>query len=97
MTLNSGGLGDDALAVPIERAERCGHRDAGDDSRGGRAAAHAERNVVVQLNCERRDRLAFAFEQLGVGIDDQVAGHLAAEVGIAAAGFDGKFGSRLRS
>src|SRR5271165_7942 len=90
MTFARRSFRDDSLAVPFEGTEPCCHGHAGQHRGSRRTASHAQRNVIVQANRERSDLFPFALQQLAIGIDDEIAGHLAALICITPTSVDGE-------
>ena len=78
------GLVKDLLWRPAEVAEVIGQQDTRKKSRGGRAATHAEGNLVLDLDGDGGSCEAEVSEDLGVGHQDEVVVETAAELGVSA-------------
>ena len=94
MALEQDGFREDARAGPAQRAEVSGKSNGGKKSSGGRAAAHAERNLVIHAQGKRRRGAAFTREQRAVSVEDEVAVEPGTFGDVAPGCVDGKLRSR---
>jgi hypothetical protein len=71
MALAAAGLGDDVGVAQLEAAEVVSQRDARQQRGGAGAAAHAQRNLVVQRQMQRLHGNARR-EHIAIGVHDEV-------------------------
>ena len=86
---------DDAVIFPAQMSKMHGQRDPGQARSGGRSATSADRNLVFNVNAQRRDLAVLRFEHLAIGRDDEVVLHPGADLGVAAFGGDEEVGRPL--
>src|ERR1700678_559651 len=59
-------------------------RDASQSRGGGRSATSPDRNLVLNVNAQRRDLAVLRFEHFAISCDDEVIFHAAADLRVAA-------------
>ena len=91
MMLTAGGFTDDLGVAPSETAEVNGEGDSGQAGGGGRAAAFANGNVVVDVQEQRHDLIPLRLQDLAVGGEDEVVVEGLADFTVAAHGGDREF------
>src|SRR5579863_6594948 len=67
-----------------------GQSDTRDASSGGRAASFADGNFVADAESKRDDFFLFSFENLAVGVENEVVFEFAADLVVAPGGGDGE-------
>ena len=72
MAFAAAGLFEDLLGGPVEVAEVIGEQDAGEESGGAGSAAHAEGDLVVELEVKARGEDAGVGQDVDVGGEDEV-------------------------
>ena len=85
-------LADDLGIAPSKPPEVIGQGDASQTGSSRRAAALADRNIVSDVERQRNHICALRFEDLAIGGEDQVVLQSLADLEIATAGTNGKFG-----
>jgi hypothetical protein len=88
MVLAHGSFADDAVIFPAQMPEMHSQRDPSQAGGGGRSATSADRNLVFDVDAQRRDLAILRFEDLAVGGDDEVILHAGADLRVAAVGRD---------
>ena len=76
------GFGDDVGVGQLQPAEVVSERDSRKQRGGAGAAAHSERNLVVQRQMQRLHSNACAREDVAIGVEDQVVLQRGAERGV---------------
>ncbi len=84
MVLAQGRFADDAVVFPAQMSVVDGERDAGQPGGGGRSAALADGDFVLDVESERLGRFPGGPEDLAVGGQDEVVFKSTADVGVAA-------------
>ena len=72
MAFAAAGFFEHLLGGPAQVAEVVGQQDAGEEGGGAGAAAHAEGDLVVELEMERCGEAGCGGEHVAVGVEDQV-------------------------
>lgn len=90
MTFESGGFFENSFAVPSELAEMGSERHACETHGGRRAAAHSERDAVVDFKSEGSRLVLVRSEGFAVDIEKQVAIERPADLGVPATGVNRK-------
>ena len=83
MVFTAGCLSDDFGISPAQTAKVIGQGDAGKAGGGGRSAALADRDVVLNPKGQRNDCRALGPKNLFVGFEDQVIFHIPADFPVA--------------
>ncbi len=78
MAFADAGFAEDVALDQPSAPKVGGERDASEQGGRGGSAAHAERDLVVDLDLERGDRLLVRGEDAGVGVDSRFVFELAA-------------------
>jgi hypothetical protein len=88
MAFAAAGLFEDLLGRPVQLAEVVGEEDSGKERSCAGAAAHAQGDLVVELEMEARGEAAGGDENIDVGSEDEVVVEVGGEFGVAARGVD---------
>ena len=95
VVLAAGGFADDLRVSPAEVSKLNGQGDSRQMGGGGRAAAFADGDIVVDVKGERVNFAAGGLEDFAVGVQDEVVFdstcEFAADFAIASGGGDGEF------
>ena len=94
MVLAAGGLSDDLGIGPVQMAEVIGQGDTGEASRGGRTAALADGDVVLDAKRQGNNLRPLSLEDLAIGAEDEVILQASADLLVASGSCDGEAGGR---
>jgi hypothetical protein len=83
---------DDLCITPTQTPEVIGECDASETGRGGRSAAFADGDVILNPKRQRKHRHALGFENLAVGCENEMIFQSLADFFVASGGVNRKAG-----
>ena len=92
MVFAAGSFPNDLGIGPLQAAEVIGQGDAGEPGGGGRTAAFADRDLVVNSKRQGNDLLTLRQEDVGVGFENKVILEVAADFLVASGDSNGEGG-----
>ncbi len=97
MVFAAGSFADNLGIGPAQTAEVIGQCDAGETGSGGRTAAFADWDLVLNPKRQRNDLRSCAWRISSVGGEDEVILHVAADFLVASGDSNGKAGAARAS